>query len=68
MTILFLLRGYGRGRGCQPLTPEANPPKEERMICKAEKFVGSNLAPGAICDDRVAEWRDGRRKRERCAQ
>ena len=37
---------------------EAVPPKKERMICKAEKFVGSNRTR-RICMTE-SQWRDGR--------
>ena len=55
MSILFLLAAASAA-ATTPAT--AVEPKKERMICKAEKFVGSNRTR-RICMTE-SQWRDGR--------
>lgn len=55
MSILFLLAAASAAATTPPVVEE---PKKERMICKAEKFVGSNRTR-RICMTK-SQWRDGR--------
>jgi hypothetical protein len=55
MSILFLLAAATTAAATPPAV---NEPKKEKMICKAEKFVGSNRTR-RICMTE-SQWRDGR--------
>ena len=56
MSILFLMAAAAAGTTAAPA--QAVEPKKERVICKAEKFVGSNRTR-RICMTE-SEWREGR--------
>jgi hypothetical protein len=55
MSILFLLAAASTAAATPPAAVEQ---KKDRMICKAEKFVGSNRTR-RICMTE-SQWRDGR--------
>jgi hypothetical protein len=55
MTFLILLAAASTA-GTSP--PQAPAEKEDRMICKAEKFVGSNRTRRVCMTE--SQWRDGR--------
>lgn len=57
MTILLFLAAATVGTAT-PAVPEAVPPKKERIVCKSEKFVGSNMST-RICKTET-EWKIGR--------
>lgn len=55
MSILFLLAAASAAATTPPVVAE---PKKERMICKAEKFVGSNRTRRICLTE--SQWRDAR--------
>ena len=58
IAFVYFMAASATGVATTPAPAEADPPKKERMICKAEKFVGSNRTR-RICMTE-SQWRDGR--------
>lgn len=56
MSLILVLAAAAAGTVAA--VPEADPPKKDRMICKSEKFVGSNMSQ-RICKTAL-EWKIGR--------
>jgi predicted secreted protein len=57
--LVYFIAASASAPAVAPATPaEAVPPKKERMICKAEKFVGSNRTRRICLTE--SQWRDAR--------
>jgi hypothetical protein len=56
--LVYFIAAAATGVATTAQPAEANPPKKERMICKAEKFVGSNRTRRICLTE--SQWRDAR--------